>query len=223
MFETYSERARRAIFFARYEASQFGSPYIETEHILLGVFRADHALTGQLLPQTSIDVVRKQIEQHSGTGPKTSTSVDLPLSSAGKRVLAYASEEAAALSHKYIGPGHLLLGLLREEHCSAAKILQENGLRLEVVREQMARPDFGPSKSMHDGAISMVTITSDPIGAEIYVDDKFLGHTPGQFPLTVGEWAVRLTKRGFELWERKLLVMPAAKQNLAVDLVTLPE
>ena len=32
MFERYTEKARRVIFFARYEASQFGSPYIETEH-----------------------------------------------------------------------------------------------------------------------------------------------------------------------------------------------
>jgi hypothetical protein len=35
MLERYTEKARRAIFFARYEASQFGSPYIESEHLLL--------------------------------------------------------------------------------------------------------------------------------------------------------------------------------------------
>jgi ATP-dependent Clp protease ATP-binding subunit ClpC len=38
MFERYTEKSRRIIFFARYEASEFGSPYIETEHLLLGVF-----------------------------------------------------------------------------------------------------------------------------------------------------------------------------------------
>ena len=41
MFERYTEKARRVIFFARYEASQFGSPCIETEHLLLGVLLAD--------------------------------------------------------------------------------------------------------------------------------------------------------------------------------------
>jgi len=45
MFERYTEKARRVIFFARYEASQFGSPYIETEHLLLGLLREDKALT----------------------------------------------------------------------------------------------------------------------------------------------------------------------------------
>ena len=44
MFERYTEKARRVIFFARYEASQFGSPYIETEHLLLGLLREDKAL-----------------------------------------------------------------------------------------------------------------------------------------------------------------------------------
>jgi ATP-dependent Clp protease ATP-binding subunit ClpC len=41
MFERYTEKARRTIFFARYEASQFGSPYTETEHVLLGLLRED--------------------------------------------------------------------------------------------------------------------------------------------------------------------------------------
>ena len=41
MFERYTEKARRVIFFARYEASQFGSPYIETAHLLLGLLRED--------------------------------------------------------------------------------------------------------------------------------------------------------------------------------------
>ena len=39
MFERYTEKARRVIFFARYEASQYGSTYIETEHLLLGLLR----------------------------------------------------------------------------------------------------------------------------------------------------------------------------------------
>jgi hypothetical protein len=38
MFERYTEKARRVIFFARYEASNYGSHYIESEHLLLGLF-----------------------------------------------------------------------------------------------------------------------------------------------------------------------------------------
>ncbi len=140
MFERYTEKARRVIFFARYEASQFGSPYIETEHLLLGLLREDKALTNRFLRQhSSVDSIRKQIEGHTTIREKVSTSVDLPLSNECKRVLAYAAEEAERLSHKHIGTEHLLLGLLREEKCFAAEILHERGLKLQTIRDEMQR------------------------------------------------------------------------------------
>ena len=140
MFERYTEQARRVIFFARYEASQFGSPYIETEHLLLGLLREDKALTNRFLrSHASVESIRKQIEGHTTIREKVSTSVDLPLSNECKRVLAYAAEEAERLSHKHIGTEHLLLGLLREEKCFAAEILQERGLRLPTIREELQR------------------------------------------------------------------------------------
>jgi ATP-dependent Clp protease ATP-binding subunit ClpC len=119
------------IFFARYEASQFGSPYIETEHLLLGLLREDKALANRFLrSHAAVESIRKQIEGHTTIREKVSTSVDLPLSHECKRVLAYGAEEAERLSHKHIGTEHLLLGLLREEKCFAAEILHERGLRL---------------------------------------------------------------------------------------------
>ncbi|MCC7340208.1 MAG: ATP-dependent Clp protease ATP-binding subunit [Bryobacterales bacterium] len=140
MFERYTEKARRVIFFARYEASQFGSPYIETEHLLLGLLREDKALANRFLrSQAAIESIRKQIEAHTTVREKVSTSVDLPLSHECKRVLAYAAEEAERLSHKHIGTEHLMLGLLREEKSFAAEILHERGLRLAQVREEIAR------------------------------------------------------------------------------------
>ncbi len=140
MFERYTEKARRVIFFARYEASQFGSPYIETEHLLLGLLREDKALTNRFLrSHASVESIRKQIEGHTTIREKVSTSVDLPLSNECKRVLAYAAEEAERLSHKHIGTEHLLLGLLREEKCFAAEILMERGLRLPAIREELQR------------------------------------------------------------------------------------
>src|SRR5438045_4100477 len=140
MFERYSEKARRVIFFARYEASQFGSPYIETEHLLLGILREDKALTNRFLrSQASVESIRKQIEGHTTIRERVSTSVDLPLGNESKRVLAYAAEEAERLSRKHIGTEHLLLGLLREEKCFAAEILHERGLRLSTIREELAR------------------------------------------------------------------------------------
>ena len=142
MFERYTEKARRVIF-ARYEASQFGSPCIETEHLLLGLLREDKALANRFLRSSaSVESIRKQIEAHTTLREKVSTSVDLPLSHECKRVLAYAAEEAERLNHKHIGTEHLLLGLLREEKCFAADILHERGLRLTQVRDEIQPVEF---------------------------------------------------------------------------------
>lgn len=53
MFERYTEKARCVILFVRYEASQFGSPFIETEHLLLGLLREDKPLPAGLVPDSS--------------------------------------------------------------------------------------------------------------------------------------------------------------------------
>lgn len=127
------------IFFARYEASHFGSPYIETEHLLLGLLRENKELTTRFLRQDpSPESIRRQIEENTTIREKVSTSVDLPLSNESKRVLAYAAEEAERLGHRHIGTEHLLLGLLREEKSFAAAILRERGVRLDEVRRQLS-------------------------------------------------------------------------------------
>ena len=109
MFERYTEKARRVIFFARYEAAQFGSPLIETEHLLLGLVREEKALTRRFLRGNAIETLRPEVEKYTMVRDKVSTSVDLPLSNESKRVLAYSAEEAEALGHKHIGAEHLLL------------------------------------------------------------------------------------------------------------------
>src|SRR3954463_14681663 len=139
MFERYTERARRVIFFARYEAAQVGSTTIETEHFLLGLIREDKNLTNRFLHNSLSNEIGKDIEGRTTIREKVSTSIDLPLSQECKRILAYAAEEAERLAHRHVGTEHLLLGILREEKCLAAKILQERGLQLNTIREELAR------------------------------------------------------------------------------------
>src|SRR5262245_27363890 len=104
MFERYTERARRVIFFARYESSQFGSTTIETEHLLLGLVREDRNFTDRFLGDPSIvERIRQDIESRSVRREKTSTSIDLPLSLECRRIVAYAGEEAQLLNHRHIG------------------------------------------------------------------------------------------------------------------------
>jgi ATP-dependent Clp protease ATP-binding subunit ClpC len=141
MFERYTERARRVLFFARYEASQLGSVSIETEHLLLGLIREGKGLTSRLFQRTQIQLesVRREIEGRTVLREKVSTSVEIPFSAETKRVLQFASEEADALMHTNVGTEHLLLGLLREERSLAASILTERGMRLTSVRDDIVQ------------------------------------------------------------------------------------
>ena len=134
MFERYTEKARRVIFFARYEAAQLGSPYIDSEHLLLGFLRESKFPLARSL---DIDVIRERIRKHTKSPKKFLTSVDLPLSKECRHILSHASEEADQLGHKHIGTEHLLAGMLRERDCFAAQLLKEHGVSLEIVRSNM--------------------------------------------------------------------------------------
>jgi hypothetical protein len=150
MFERYSEKARRSIFFARYEASQFGNDHIESEHLLLGILREERSLVA-LLGIPSAEGLRKKIETRLGPPQeKISVSVDLPLSHESKRALTFAAEDAEALGQKTIEAWHLMLGLLRSQGSGAAELLGENGMDhatfLEIVRKMPGPPaDLGKS------------------------------------------------------------------------------
>ena len=138
MFERYTEGARRVVFMGRYEATKYGSPFIETEHLLLGLLHEDRKLALRLLgSEQAIAAVEAQIRSPETT-ERTSTSVDLPLSHESIRVLVYGTEEAERMRHRHIGPEHLLLGLLREEGSHAAQALRGAGFELSLVREQIA-------------------------------------------------------------------------------------
>jgi ATP-dependent Clp protease ATP-binding subunit ClpC len=151
MFEKYTPAARKAIFFARYEASQFGNPEIRTEHLLLGIIREDAALAIRLLGSAArVTHMRRRIEESIPPGKeKIAVSVDLPVSQSSKRALEYGAEEAERLNHAHIGTEHLLVGLLQEETELAAQIMTEQGLTLAKLREEAAKsvpppPDLPP-------------------------------------------------------------------------------
>ncbi len=151
MFERYTEKARRAVFFARYETSQSGRPQIEPEHLLLGILREHHQLGSRLFGSpNSVAAVRVEIAKHSVPGEKVSTSVDLPLSKESRQALDYAVEEADRLSHQQIGCEHLLLGLLREEKSFAAQTLLGFGISLDQLRKEAEKiADVPPSRRPH--------------------------------------------------------------------------
>ncbi len=133
MFERYTEKARRVIFFARYEASQSGSPYIEAEHMVLAILRESR---DWVLPLDDRTRLAQEISSLLPRNEKISTSVELPLSHSVKRSLAFGAEEAERLKHKHIDAPHLLIGLLREESAASAA-LNRYGISVDSVRARL--------------------------------------------------------------------------------------
>ena len=142
MFERYTERSRRVIFFARYEALQYGSPVIAPEHLLLGLLREDKSISAKFFPFRSgltPDKIRAEVEDKTAVRDRIPQSAELHLSQTTKKVLFYANEESRSMKARSIGPEHILLGLIREESSLPAEILFKNGIRAQDIREVAAR------------------------------------------------------------------------------------
>ncbi|MEO8647744.1 MAG: ATP-dependent Clp protease ATP-binding subunit [Acidobacteriota bacterium] len=141
MFERYTERSRRVIFFARYEALQYGSPVIAPEHILLGLMREDKSIPARFFPfreSLTVEAVRRDVESRIVLRDRIPQSAELHLSPETKKILFYANEESRHLRGRHIGPEHLLLGIVREERSIAAEILFQYGLRVQDVRDEIS-------------------------------------------------------------------------------------
>lgn len=202
MFERFTEKARRIIFFARYEASQFGSPFIETEHLLLGLLREDKGLCRRF-GIGSAESIRQEVEQHTILREKTSTSIDLPLSDESKRVFNYAAEEADKLNDRHIGTEHLLLGLLHEKKSFAGELLTSRGVKLDDVRDDIARtpheipahaPVRIPPQKTHSPSPNLIPLSplNPLLGRENELErmQQILGCRNAKNPVLVGEVGV---------------------------------
>jgi hypothetical protein len=128
MFERYTEPARRAIFFARYEASQHGAAAIGPIHLLLGLLRESGTTFTLAGNEVSVDTIIEDCRKAlPSLGEKTSTSVDMPLTEECKRALAEAAVQAELQGSRNVTPQHLTLGLL-EASQDVAAILHKHGL-----------------------------------------------------------------------------------------------
>jgi ATP-dependent Clp protease ATP-binding subunit ClpC len=140
MFERYTKTAISAVISSKHKASYVGSPEIGTEHLLLGLLSTDSGLANRFLGSPwAADSVWRRIVQSGTISDPIQGPCDLPLSTASKRALSFAVEEADQFSIKHVSTEHILLGLLREEECFPAKFLHEHGVRLASTREALMR------------------------------------------------------------------------------------
>jgi ATP-dependent Clp protease ATP-binding subunit ClpC len=137
--ERLTPQSIRVLRRAHDNARTFGSPFVEPDHLLLGLAEVGGGIANEILARVRFrqDDALRQI---AGLTMLRKMVCEPPetVSPEAEQVLEFAAEEADRLGHSEIGPEHLLLGILREERSVAALVLMDQGLFLDDVREDVA-------------------------------------------------------------------------------------
>jgi len=173
MWQRFTERARRVVFFAQEEAGRLGENYVSTEHLLLGLVRENDSVAARILDRLGVSLgrIRSEIERQVTRGDGR-LGQDMQLTPRAKRVIDLAYDEARQLNNNYIGTEHLLLGLIREGEGLAGRVLAKLGVDLERTRrEVMALQDTDSTGSATGGATGKTqrsrTPTLDEFGRDL--------------------------------------------------------
>jgi len=152
MWQRFTERARKVVFYAQEEAQKFGEGYVSTEHLLLGLVRESDSVAARVLEKlgVSLNRVRSEVEKQLPRGDAR-PSQDMTLTPRAKRVIDLAYDEARSLNNNYIGTEHLLLGLIREGDGLAGRVLAKLGVELERARTEVMSLQDTESQSKPGG------------------------------------------------------------------------
>lgn len=172
MFGQFTEKARRVVIHAQDEARRMGHNFVGTEHLLLGLIRETNSLPAKILQSIGLDLetVRAEVLKATGRGPAIGPSEEVTFTPRAKKVvLELAGEEARSLNQNYIGPEHLLLGLIREGEGVAAQVLLGSGADLNKVRHQLmhANSNSGQTAPSTDAPQQINTPTLDLYGRDL--------------------------------------------------------
>jgi ATP-dependent Clp protease ATP-binding subunit ClpC len=141
--DTYlSDRARDLLQKAAQKAVDFGKDEVDTEHVLYALTESE--VVEEILRgfKVSPEDIRGYIEHNAPRGnfnPKKGETVRLGLSPRVKGVLEQAFLASRDLGQSYIGPEHLLIGLVEEPDGLGGDLLRKYGLTPEGVRQQTAK------------------------------------------------------------------------------------
>src|SRR5580658_5916158 len=158
MWQRFTERARKVVFYAQEEAQRFGEGYVSTEHLLLGLVRESDSVAARVLEKlgVSLNRIRSEVEKQLPRGDARPNQ-DMTLTPRAKRVIDLAYDEARNLNNNYIGTEHLLLGLIREGDGLAGRVLAKLGVELEKARREVMALQDNESQAKNGGRSSSST------------------------------------------------------------------
>lgn len=153
MWQRFTERARKVVFYAQEEAQKFGEGYVSTEHLLLGLVREPDSVAARVLEKIGISLsrIRSEVERQLPRGDHKPVQ-EMTLTPRAKRVIDLAYDEARTLNNNYIGTEHLLLGLIREGDGLAGRVLSKLGVELDKARQEVMKLQDNEAPSRAGGS-----------------------------------------------------------------------
>ncbi len=142
MFETYTDRARSAIYDSQEVLRRYKHTQMDAEHLLLSLLEQEDGLAGQIVERIGADrtSIIRRLEESLARTPKVfstdqGTEQQIYMTPRFKRILELADGEASRLRDKLVGVEHLLLGIIKEADAPAARIMSA----ARITEEQIYR------------------------------------------------------------------------------------
>ena len=171
MFEYFSDKAIKAVMLAQEEARRLGHNFVGTEQILVGLMSEGTSVAAKTLKAQGLSLreVQKEVEAIIGRGSGF-LPVEIPFTPRAKRIFETAMKEARQMGNNYIGPEHILLGLLQDNEGVASKVLENLGVDRSQVRTEVIR-SLGEEATVAPGgggrSKSTKTATLDEFGTNL--------------------------------------------------------
>ncbi|MBE6935232.1 MAG: ATP-dependent Clp protease ATP-binding subunit [Ruminococcaceae bacterium] len=179
----FTERAEQALRLSHEAAAELGHSHVGSEHLLLGLLREGGGVAARALSAAGVtdEKIFSLIEEHIGRGESGSVTPQ-GLTPRTKRIIELSMAEAVHHGHRYVGTEHLLMGILRESDCFAARMLAASGVdagalyrsilqMLGSQPEESGREDAYPGKSARNER-GGATRTMDQYGTDLTKDAR---------------------------------------------------
>lgn len=135
MIDRFTEQAREAISLAVDAATQLEHNYVGTEHLLIGLLREEHGVAGRVLNSGGVTAEKVINLVSQLISPSRNVGVAEPGSYTprARRVLENSYREAVRFKAPLIGTEHLLIAMIRESDCAAARLLNTMGVSVQKL------------------------------------------------------------------------------------------
>jgi ornithine carbamoyltransferase len=156
MWQRFTERARRSVFYAQEEAQRLRTGTVDANTLMIGILKVKDPDVIRILEPMGLDLNWVEDEVRAAVQPGNVEGQDVILSDDAKKVIDLAYTEARQFNRDYVGIDHLLLGIIQEGNSAAAGSLLSRGVTLERVRREIDVSSSGNGIAGKDHTLNTV-------------------------------------------------------------------